>query len=71
VTELRECPFCGSEKVKLFDGHRPYWTINCECGADVGLCHTQDQAVQFWNRRADDPIPYEPTARGRELLEGE
>lgn len=65
---LRECPFCGSEPIKVhhephdhpllkrmgidWPDHHGSFTIECP-GCSVGMIHESDtQVTQAWNRRA-------------------
>ncbi len=53
--ELKRCPFCGSEGVIYGDGEN-YYTAGCsECPIEnVEIYFTLEEAVEAWNRRADD-----------------
>ena len=65
MTELKPCPFCGSEKIQfLIDGYFQPWegegmclwySCSCyECGGkiDTGDTQTMKAAAQEWNKRA-------------------
>lgn len=65
--ELKPCPFCGeSEPVRMMvragkDGWRNRYFILCEydnggCGASSGWYHSKEEALESWNRRAEDGI---------------
>lgn len=60
MTALRECPFCGSERVRLRGDHG-YFAVSCtECHALSTWVDDEDLAVRAWNRRADDLISITP-----------
>ncbi len=50
VTEIKPCPFCGSENVE----RATHSEFVCECGlvAHFVLCSTEEHALRCWNRRA-------------------
>ena len=54
--ELKPCPFCGGEHIKLVD--LSGWEAWCEdCGACAGCttngdANTREQMIAAWNRRA-------------------
>ena len=58
---LKYCPFCGNEVVRLItrhgiDGWRDRYYILCDyndggCGASGGWYHSSNEAVACWNRR--------------------
>lgn len=53
-TELKPCPFCGSE-AKLFSAYDGTWTVQCtKCGC--GTLHYTDEitAPIVWNRRVGE-----------------
>ena len=53
--QLRPCPFCGrsGEYISIDGagllGHK--YTVSCDCGANIGLRTSKEQAVRDWNRR--------------------
>jgi Lar family restriction alleviation protein len=55
--ELKPCPFCGSNKVKI---HMPYFTSDCYmvqcygCNCNTAVFDNADKAAEAWNRRADN-----------------
>ena len=51
MTELKNCPFCGSEPEIDWDGK--HWTIKCYCGVSNGHTITKQDAIKAWNTRAD------------------
>ena len=59
-TALKPCPFCGSEPtIRIFrgkDGWRDRYAVLCRydeggCGAESGLYHYEEEAIEAWNRR--------------------
>ena len=61
--ELKPCPFCGDELVKVkFDdeGYLPYLNegncfIECQnCNAKSGYYHREEDAIAAWNKRATE-----------------
>ena len=51
MSELKDCPFCGSDK-NLFwaDGMR---RISCTCGAEGPITDSKEDAMIAWNKRPD------------------
>ena len=64
VEELKICPFCGNKDVTIMtrrgkNGWRDYFYVLCDyndggCGALSGWYHYVDEAIEAWNKRADD-----------------
>ena len=55
--ELKPCPFCGSEKVKVYD-HFWKYSVNClGCGASTGISDVEKEAIEKWNRRPEPEKP--------------
>ena len=62
--ELKPCPFCGNDSPTLIqrhgkDGWRDWFYVLCDyvdcgCGATGQWNHDKDEAVEAWNRRAND-----------------
>ena len=56
MAELKPCPFCGDNEATLwkqYPADRP-WHILCGCGGRVGYFVTKEEAIEAWNRRAED-----------------
>lgn len=52
MTELKPCPFCGSEDVQLTGTDLTGWYVICwDCGGRGGLAHRQEKAIEKWNDR--------------------
>jgi Lar family restriction alleviation protein len=56
MKELKTCPFCGSNDVRLSEAilrMKPAWMVECfKCYASVAAKYTKEKAIQVWNRRA-------------------
>ena len=51
MTNLKPCPFCGSERVSIH-GRKAY-RVKCDyCGGMGGGFLTREGAAAFWNRRS-------------------
>lgn len=50
MTELKPCPFCGSEVNKIrYDN---LWFVRCyACGAIGGIREDEDECIDVWNTR--------------------
>lgn len=56
--ELNPCPFCGGKGVEILEDENKYlyfrYRAQCQkCGATAKLCHTKEEALKAWNRRAN------------------
>ncbi len=54
MAELRECPFCGGEASVYSDGWRVWFGVSCMCGQHTNDFRTEQEAIEAWNRRAND-----------------
>ena len=67
MAELKPCPFCGGEKVEVLNRlefepemeqvglTKDNWNVLCnECYALGGTRRTALEAIEAWNRRADN-----------------
>ena len=60
MSELKPCPFCGSDFVKLLTQtglyplplYKGYRAVVCQCGAFV-KARTEEEAIERWNRRKE------------------
>lgn len=63
MTELKPCPCCGETSVRI-EKHVAYTTtgylyrVRCSnipfCGITQSGFYTEDEAIEAWNRRADN-----------------
>lgn len=62
---LKPCPFCGERYPTVFiritkdDVWRDMYAVTCDyieggCGTSSRLCNSREDAIEAWNRRADD-----------------
>lgn len=51
--ELKPCPFCGWEKIKIINmGGTIYWYIVCEkCNGQTAHLKSKQDSIRFWNTR--------------------
>ena len=63
MTELKPCPFCGSEDIKLRHykvNDYDWWyvaCVKCRIAIDPMLwddCVSREEAIEIWNRRAKE-----------------
>ena len=59
MSELKPCPFCGSEMVCYDTDGLGSWVICVDCGASCGRTvnkgrGTREKVIEKWNRRAGD-----------------
>lgn len=58
LSQLRACPFCDKEVAKVQrDPYKVYVVCNYHeggCGATGGYYHTEEEAIEAWNRRAGE-----------------
>lgn len=61
MAELKPCPFCGSNDVgcwmssqKFPNGKNPHWVYCDNCEAETGKYCSEEEAIEAWNRRAED-----------------
>ena len=55
MDDLKPCPFCGSIDVEEKQyGDNEFWVSCADCGARISEYEDYDEAIEAWNRRADD-----------------
>ena len=60
MSELLPCPFCGGDAHTIEPArYGKTWGVRCECGAFLGFEHTEAEAIEAWNTRAE--MGYEDT----------
>lgn len=56
VIDLKPCPFCGGEPMRLMRTYtmpsETYLVYCQDCNAEGQPCRTEAEAVEAWNRRA-------------------
>jgi Lar family restriction alleviation protein len=53
--ELKPCPFCGSNTLKVRKGKYMWWVecCNMDCRALSGVSNLKAKAIEKWNRRVE------------------
>lgn len=62
MDELKPCPFCGGEAKpsgERFENTILSWVYCTRCGAAGGYLHSEAEAIEAWNTRADTATLYE------------
>lgn len=60
MSDLKPCPFCGTEtSIEYFDSKmQPTWSVFCDgCHASTAALPTINAAKEAWNTRTDIPNP--------------
>ena len=62
MEELKPCPFCGGTRIEVY--HNPnnklryfgieQYNVSCVCCAAQLCRQKKDEAIEAWNRRADN-----------------
>ena len=54
--ELKLCPFCGSDYIKINKSRNGYLSVRCmDCGTETNrYFSTTEDAVDFWNARYNE-----------------
>ena len=57
MTELKNCPFCGSNNLHLTHNGMQNWVIGCGvCQVEMENFVDREQAIKAWNTRTP-PMP--------------
>ena len=51
MTDLKPCPFCGSEWVEMYEKFGVFCISCVACGVDVNLTYNKTESVKMWNKR--------------------
>jgi Lar family restriction alleviation protein len=49
--KLLPCPFCGNDKIEVYDGVDYFWLVCIECGIETDGAETRAKAIAAWNTR--------------------
>ena len=50
--ELLPCPFCGSDRIKLYKSHDGNWGVLCDrCDTTIKYYGFKSDIIEAWNRR--------------------
>ncbi|MBQ9526705.1 MAG: Lar family restriction alleviation protein [Fretibacterium sp.] len=53
--KLKPCPFCGGEMIGVHEIEDNSWLVFCHhCGGMMRSLVAKDNAIERWNRRAND-----------------
>lgn len=53
MEKLKPCPFCGGKSIHIWRTSTPLVSCN-DCLANTACALTEEEAVKYWNRRAND-----------------
>lgn len=61
MNELKSCPFCGCEEIKISTGNIykqkiSYWCCCLNCNARASYFFDEEEAIEAWNRRVKNEI---------------
>lgn len=56
MNRLKPCPFCGSSLIILYHKTDLPWIQCLECLASTSCGHTEEEAIEAWNRRVDKEV---------------
>lgn len=57
MSELKPCPFCGSENVQITSTNDKYFGLCRNCASGTGLWDTEKEATEKWNSRPEPEKP--------------
>lgn len=53
MEKLKPCPFCGGKNIRVWNTST-HWVSCDDCLASTACALTEEAAVEYWNRRAND-----------------
>lgn len=72
MEKIKNCPFCGAVPRVTAWHHGAYvscWNPACPCTPTTLVCHTEEEAINFWNNRHGEEDAYRPGVQ-RMTMEG-
>lgn len=55
MTDLRECPFCGSKMITVYEWAMYDWAAQCDYCHSTGMhAASPEDAAKAWNTRKED-----------------
>ena len=68
MTELKPCPFCGSDDCQMLPfGDQVYVHCN-DCGGESGFDLTAEKAAEKWNRRTKKSAQVSVSQRRKKMV---
>ena len=53
MKELKPCPFCGSENIRIM-GNSNFWCMCDQCGVETQTYDTEEELIEAWNARVEE-----------------
>lgn len=54
MAELKPCPFCCGNNLKICDWYVACWVECLGCFTEGPSAETPEEAIEVWNRRVED-----------------
>lgn len=54
MKKLKPCPFCGSKNIRAWMNTSTPWVSCDDCLASTACALTEEEAVEYWNRRVSN-----------------